>query len=82
MAVLNGDELAELRQRMASKRAAVTWTKPQVNAALQAIEDVFEASRASFGTAIEAAVPGVFNALQKKALVAHYLGQKSGRDSV
>jgi len=79
MAILTTDQLVQLRQMAAAEAATVTWTKPQVNAALQAIEDWWEANRASLGTAIEAAAPGKFTVAQKKALGKYWLWQKYGR---
>lgn len=79
MAVLTPAQLVELRQHCAEAQT-VTWTKPQVNAALQAIEDRFEAVRASFGVAIETAAPGVFSPAQKVRLVKFWLRQKFGRE--
>jgi len=79
MAILIADELAELRRSCASERATVDYTKPQINAALQAIEDWFEANRASLGAAIEAAAPTKFNATEKRRLVKFYLQQKFTR---
>ena len=81
MAVLSGLELAELRRAMATN-GTVTWTKPQINAALQAIEDWFEANRASLGAAIEAVAPGLYTAPRKKRLVAYWLRQKFVREGV
>ena len=81
MAILTGDELAELRRAMAAN-GTVTWTKPQINAALQAIEDWFEANRVALGAAIEAAAPGLYNATRKKRLVAYWLRQKFVREGV
>ena len=79
MAVLTATQLAELRRIAAAEATTVTWNKPQVNAVLQAVEDWWEASRASLGTAMEVAAPGVFNAARKKALGKYWLWQKYGR---
>jgi hypothetical protein len=54
----------------------VTWTKPQINAALQAIEDAMQSAsnvggrsiKAHIALAIENAAPTVFNAAQKDDL--------------
>ena len=79
MAILSSTQYADLRQAAARESVTVTWSKAQVNAALQAIEDWFEANRAALGVAIEAAVPGVFSAAQKRALVKFWLAQKFAR---
>lgn len=76
MATLTAGECTGLRQLAARRAAAVTWTKPQINAALQAIEDAAQSTsnvgprtlKAYIGSAIETAVPGVFNAAQKDDL--------------
>lgn len=75
MAVLITPELVSLRQLIA-RQMAPTWTKPQINAALQAIEDAVQSTsnvgnrslKTYIGNAIEAAAPGVFTAGQKDTL--------------
>ena len=79
MATLTAAQREEIR-RDASYAFPVTWTKPTVNAAMQAIEDWVEANRAALGAAIEAAAPSAFTAAQKKYLVARYFRQKAERD--
>jgi len=70
MAVLNPTELAELRQTMARNTATVNFTKTQVNAALQAIEDRLRAAatQTALSNDIEAVAPGAFSAGQKSTL--------------
>ena len=70
MAVLTSQELGELRSIMARNTASQSWTKPQVNAALQAIEDRMRlaATQTTIGNDIETAAPGVFNQAQKNQL--------------
>lgn len=80
MAVLSSDQLTELRQKVASEVATVSWDKSQINAATQAIEDWFESNRASLGAAINAATnPFVFTNPQKLLLVKAWLRQKFER---
>lgn len=75
MATLTTDDLTDLRQRYARGRNP-SWTKPQINAALQAIEDAVQSTsnvgnrtlKVYIGNAIEAAAPGVFNAQAKDDL--------------
>jgi hypothetical protein len=82
MAVLTASELAELRNGVANS-GTQSWTRAQVNAALQAVEDYFEdTARAGFGSAIEAAAPGVFTNAQKKRIGAYWLLQKYRREGV
>lgn len=80
MATLTPVDLAELRQDVAAASTSVGHTKPQVNAALQSIEDWFEASRPSIAAAIEAAAPTIFSAAVKRRLVKYWLRQKFGRE--
>lgn len=71
MAILTVAELAAIRQRMARQFVPVIWTKAQVNAAVQAVEDRLVASKAVIGADIETAAPGKFDAAQKKAIAAY-----------
>jgi hypothetical protein len=81
MAVLTPGQLTELRQFIAAGVATQSWTKLQVNAALQALENWYESSgRAAAGSAIETAAPGVFTNAQKKLLGKYWLLQKAGRE--
>lgn len=59
----------ELRRELADGRNP-TWTKAQVNAAAQAVEDLLEqaSTQTAINNAIEAAAAGVFNAAQKRAI--------------
>lgn len=87
MATLTGTELVELRNGCeASVRTAgvaIAYTKAQINAAVQAVEDYTETTaRAGYGAAIEVAAPGVFNAAAKKRIVARYFQQKFRREGV
>ena len=80
MVILNPVELAEVR-RGVSKDEFPDWNKATINAALQAIEDLIESSRAAISNTINAATsPYVFSAGMKKKLVAHYFAQKFRRD--
>jgi len=79
MAVLTSLELTELRQRVQAA-GAIDVPKGTLNTACQAIEDWFEANRASLGAAIEAAIPGITTNAQKKRLVKFWLAQKFGRE--
>jgi hypothetical protein len=70
MAVFTSDQLAELRTRLNANTTVQTWTKPQVNAAWQAIEDfmMLTSTQNTLGGVIETAAPGGFNTAQKKLL--------------
>ena len=77
MAVLTADHLCEIRRSLAREAPIVNYTKSSVNAAVQAIEDWFEANRASLGAAINnGTTPFVFTAPQKTALVKFWLLHK------
>lgn len=81
MATLSADQYTQLRQAAAQGQATVPWNKAQLNAAAQAVEDWFEANRASLNTAINAATtPLVLPAAVKRALLISYLTQKAGRE--
>lgn len=75
MATLTAAELREGR-RTAARNNGVLWTKPAINAALQAIEDRMisvsnvggQSIRGAISAAIEAVAAGVFNASQKDDL--------------
>lgn len=75
MASLSALELQTLRRSMAA-RSGPTWTKPQINAAVQAIEDAMVSTsnvgarsvRAYISLAIEGVAAGVFSAAQKDDL--------------
>lgn len=79
MAVLSEGEQLDLRQRLATK-VVMRWTKAELAAAFQAMEDWFESVRASGGQAIENAVPGRFTNAQKIRLFAAWLLLKAGRE--
>lgn len=82
MSTLTVTQLTEIRQGAATNGGTtVNYTRAQINAAVQAIEDYFEdTARAGFGAAIEAAAPGVFTNAQKKKIGKYWLLQKYGRE--
>lgn len=69
MAALTANQLTELRHA-ARRNIAQAGTKPQINAALQAIEDrmLSTATRNAIQADIEAAAPGVFTNGEKNTL--------------
>jgi hypothetical protein len=82
MAILSSGQLVELRNSC-ERLAAVGWTKPQIAAVLQAIEDWFEANRASLVTALNTALAAqglTLTAAQKRALVVAFFTQKATRE--
>mgnify|MGYP001605685944 FL=1 len=78
MVVLTVADLVPIRQACA-KKVAVNYTKPQINAAVQAVENWFEANRAGLSGVIDTATaPLVLSGAQKKAIVAYWLNYKFG----
>lgn len=74
MVAIASTDLEDMR-RITSHRRSAHWTKTQINAALQAIEDAMTAGNVGartvkvfIGAAIETAAPGVFNAAEKDDL--------------
>ena len=70
MAALTADQLAAFRALACRNAATQTWTKAQIGAALQAIEDRVRstATQNAIGGDIETAAPGVFTGPQKTLL--------------
>lgn len=70
MAALTTEEQVELRSMLARVTAQQHWSKPQVNTAIQTIEDLMQqpATRNNIANAIEGAVPGVFDGQEKQLL--------------
>ena len=80
MAILTATQLAQLQNLSESERPPITHLKPQLNAAFQAVEDWFEANRASLSTALNTATtPLILTPSQKRALVKAWLLQKFER---
>lgn len=76
MAVLTALRLTAIRHGCAEE-VSVTYTKPVLNAAAQAVEDWLEANRPSLSTAINAATaPVILTPAQKQAVVKHWLAVK------
>jgi hypothetical protein len=70
MAVLTDLERQELRAALCRNTTEQTWTRVQVDAALQAVEDRMRltSTENAIGGDIESAAPGLFNAAQKRLL--------------
>lgn len=70
MATISAADLVELRRCAAKNSATQNWTKAQINAALQAIEDRLQlaATKTAISNDIEAVAPGVFTGPQKTLL--------------
>lgn len=80
MATLTTEQLVELRQMLARSSTTVTWTKTQVSAAMQALENDWNTFLTRANTDIETAVPGVFTIPQKALILRTFLAQKVRRD--
>lgn len=81
MPILSVLQLAEIRQKCAQISPSVNYTKPQINAALQAVEDWFENARPVLNGSINAAtLPFILTPEQKRQLVKFWLLQKFGRE--
>lgn len=79
MAALTPDQLADIRQHTVKELAVATFTKPVINAAIQAIEDVFvsPALQNAINNAINTATsPVVLTAEQKRVLVRWWLASR------
>lgn len=83
MATLTANELAALRQelRRQNPNAVVDFTKGEINAALQAAENAFEAWRATFGTTVQASSAYTWSNPQLKAIGSVYLSLKARKES-
>ena len=80
MVLLSSDEATKIRQECARAFPTVDYIKPQINAAIQGIEDWFEANRPSLSAAINTATgPFIFTNAQKVALVKYWLASKFER---
>lgn len=71
MAAFTQDELQELRAALCRNTTTQHWSKAEVNAGLQAIEDRLRAAgtQNAISNDIEAVVPGVFDGEQKRLLM-------------
>lgn len=80
MATLNADHLVQVRQALEKEGLPIAYTKAQISAAAQAIEDTFENARPTVNAAINAATsPLVLPPSVKSGLVRWVLLQKFTR---
>ena len=80
MAILTSEEVTTIRRLCADELGTVNYTKPQVNAAIQGVEDWFETNRSSLVVAINAATGQfIFIPAQKRAILKYWLRQKFER---
>jgi len=64
------------------KNVPQTWSKPQIDAAVEAIESRWDTpgTQTALGNDMEAAAPGVFTNAQKKYLAAFWLIMRGERE--
>ncbi len=80
MAVLDAEQLAELRQGVQREGDSATWEKAHINAAFQTIEDRWGAIQADLSAEIDVATsPVVFSNAMKKKIGKYWLQQRFGR---
>jgi len=74
--------MRELQQNI--RPNPTTWSKPEIKAAFQSLEDWFEdppsSAKVDAGAAIEVAAPGVFTNAQKKKIGGVWMLRKALRD--
>lgn len=80
MTVIDPDELVDARRKLSQTYSSVTWSSPEVNAALQAFEDWFDVAKTDAAAAVETAVPGVFTTAQKKKIGGLWMLRKALRE--
>ena len=82
MATITPLDCDPIRQFVREKAPGHLATKPQLNAAVQAIENWFEANRPALNAAINTATaPLVLAPAENKALLAGYLKLKFGKEA-
>ena len=71
MAILTTEQLVSQRNECERSGIGINYTKAQVNAALQAVEDRLTSAgtKTALSADIETAAPGVFTAAQKREIV-------------
>lgn len=82
MATLTNEEVDAIRQPFAREAGNVAWRRQILNAAAQAVEDVFvsAAFQNAMSSAIDTAIaPATMTAPQKKAFVKWFLKSKFDR---
>ena len=81
MAVLTTEELVGLRREVARRLTEVSWTKSQMNAAVQALEDASSVVRDTLAAAIGGAAGGpTLDDAQKDAVILSWMGQRLLRE--
>jgi len=82
MAILTAPQLDEVRQAYVREHGVADVTKPKLNAAIQAVEDVLSSAgvQTAFNNAINTATaPTVLTAAQKRLLVRWVLQSRFSR---
>jgi hypothetical protein len=84
VAIVTDADLVQMRRKVASALSEVDYAKPAIGAAIQALEDWYEAARADANSDINAAtdaisVPRLSNAV-KKQIGGMFLAYKSRKE--
>jgi len=80
MAIINTNELAKIRQALATTNE-VDYKRSTLNAAVQAIEDWFEADKLTLSGLIDTATsPVILTNQQKKKLAGFWMIRKAKRE--
>jgi len=71
---LNASQLAKMRDTYYKVRGSglLPYTKANLNAVITAIDDRYQADKASWASDMEAAAPGIFDNTEKKRIAAAY----------
>jgi hypothetical protein len=84
MAILTGHELSKLRKVTRNSYAwdEIDFTKPDINAAFQAMEDWYQAHKVDAATRMDAATEPVytFSSTQKKVIASGYFALRFDTD--
>ena len=79
MAILATRQLATLRREVEKSPEPIDYTKGEINAALQAIEDWWENNRLTLSTVIDNATAKSFTATQKRQIGRAWMIDKAAR---
>lgn len=71
---LTAEQKAKMRSKYYKVRGSsiLPYTKPDLNAVVTALDDRYQADKASWSTDMETAAPGVFDSVEKKRIAAAY----------
>lgn len=80
MAILTTAQLRTMRYNVATKAGMrpAEWTRQTLTDVFQALEDWYQANKASAASDMESAAPGVFSTAQKKEIGDTYFDMRLG----